>query len=343
MPSKLIFIAFAFTLAVGAGIYALSSPKETASDAQMTQKAPVDGENKKLSDHTAEGAKSEGTEHAHNEESEGHGETTTITPQAEKDAGIKLEEAGTASLRETIRLTGRVMLNPNTTAHVKARFPGVVREVMKGPGESVAKDEVLARVESNESLQIYPVKSPINGVVLSRSTNVGDVAGDTPIFTITNTSDLWAEFHVFPRDIDQIQTGQKVLITSFEGGHKGEAIITTLLPVAESSSQTVIARVTLPNPEGLWRAGMTVRGDVVIAERQVSVAVRNTAIQRLEGETVVFVKEGDRFEARPIRIGISDGDWTEVLEGLGAGEAYVSEKSFRIKAHIGKAGAEHEH
>ena len=336
MPSKLLFIALAFVLVAGVGIYALSGSQTTPSEAQVR-------EEREASSHTGEGGTSEGKEYTHDEEGEGHNENTTITPQAAEAAGIKLEEAGAASLRETIRLTGRVMLNPNTTAHVKARFPGVVREVRKGPGESVAKDEVLARVESNESLQIYPIKSPINGVVLSRSTNVGDVAGDTPIFTITNTSDLWAEFHVFPRDIDRTQIGQKVLIASFEGGHKGEAIITTLLPVAESSSQTVIARVTLPNPEGLWRAGMTVRGDVVIAERQVSVAVRNTAIQRLEGETVVFVREGDRFEARPIRIGISDGDWTEVLEGLSAGEPYVSEKSFRIKAHIGKAGAEHEH
>lgn len=336
MPNKLLLIALAFVLVVGAGIYTLSGSQTTPSEAQSH-------EEREGSSDTGESGKSEGKEQTHGEEGEGHGENTTITPQAAESAGIKIEEAGAASLRETIRLTGRVMLNPNTTAHVKARFPGVVREVRKGPGEGVAKDDVLARVESNESLQIYPVKSPINGVVLSRSTNVGDVAGDTPIFTITNTSDLWAEFHVFPRDIDRIQTGQKILIASFEGGHKGEAIITTLLPVAEAASQTVIARVTLPNPDGLWRAGMTVRGDVVIAERQVSVAVRNTAIQRLEEDTVVFVKEGDRFEARPIRIGIRDGDWTEVLEGLSAGEPYVSEKSFRIKAHIGKAGAEHEH
>jgi cobalt-zinc-cadmium efflux system membrane fusion protein len=268
---------------------------------------------------------------------------TKISKEASDAAGVKIEEAVSASIHETIKLTGRTTLNQNTTAQVKARFPGIVREVKKGPGESVNSGDVLAMVESNESLQVYPVKSPISGVILARNTNVGDVAGDAPMFTITDTSDVWAEFHIFPRDIDRIKTGQKVMITSFEGGHTGEAPITTMLPIAEASSQTVVARVTLPNPEGLWRAGMTVRGDVVIAERQVPVAVKTAAIQRMEGKTAVFVQEGENYEMQPIRTGASDSMWTEVLEGLQPGARYVSEKSFQIKADIGKSGASHDH
>jgi cobalt-zinc-cadmium efflux system membrane fusion protein len=63
----------------------------------------------------------------------------------------------------------------------------------------------------------------------------------------------------------------------------------------------------------------------------------------MEGKNVVFVQEGDRYETRPIRIGASDNKWTEVLDGLKVGERYVSERSFQIKADIGKAGAAHEH
>jgi len=258
-------------------------------------------------------------------------------------AGVKMEQVGGATIHETIQLTGRTTLNQNKTAQVKARFPGIVREVKKGVGDAVDSGDVLAMVESNESLQVYPVKSPVKGVVLSRSFNVGAVADDESAFIITDTADIWAEFHVFPRDIDRIKSGQKVKIASFEGGHTGEAPITTLLPIAESSSQTVVARVTLPNPDGVWRAGMTVRGDVVIAEHDAQVAVKTDAVQRMEGKLVVFVREDDGFEARPVRVGASDGEWTQITEGLKASETYVSEKSFQIKADIGKAGAAHEH
>ncbi len=267
-------------------------------------------------------------------------DSTVIGQEAAQAAGIKVEPAGSGTVSETVTLSGRITLNQNTLALVKARFPGIVREVRKGQGELVDVGDVLAMVESNDSLQPYAVKSPITGVVLARNTNIGDVAGESPLFTIADISDVWAEFHVFPRDIDKIAGGQKVRVTSFEGGHVGAATISLVLPVAESSSQTVIARVTLPNPDGMWRAGMTVRGDVVIREKQVPVAVRTSAIQTMEGKTVVFVQDGDRFAMRPIKTGTSDGQWTEVREGLKPGETYVSDNSFIIKADIGKAGAE---
>lgn len=329
--SQTLIIAVVLVLIASGAIYLLSRTPPEPSPTSAPENVLIPAEPAKSESH--EGAAREGG---------GHGETTTITPQSAEAAGIKTDAAGPALIHEVIRLTGRVMLNQNATAQVKARFPGIVRSVAKSPGDGVRKDEVLATVESNESLQVYPVKSPLDGVVLTRTTNVGDVAADTPMFTITNASEVWAEFHVFPRDMDRVETNQKVLVTSFEGEHRGEAVITTLLPVAESSTQTVVARVTLPNPDKVWRAGMTVRGDVVISERSVEVAVRNTAIQRLEGKTVVFVLNGGGFEARAIRAGASDSELTEVLEGLASGERYASENSFQIKANIGKAGAAHE-
>lgn len=288
-----------------------------------------------------EAAKEEGHGEAGHKEGE-QAESTEIPKDAADAAGIKTETAGNATVRETITLTGRITLNQNTTAQVKARFPGIVREVKKGQGEVVNAGDVLATVESNDSLQVYPVKAPINGVILARNTNIGDVAGESPLFTIANVSDVWAEFHVFPRDIDRIKNGQMVRVTSFEGQHTGEAPITVLSPLAESSSQTVVARVTLANPEGLWRSGMTVRGDVAVNEKQVPVAVKTSAIQRVEGKSVVFVQAGDRYAMRPVKTGLSDYEWTEVKDGLQAGSTYVSENSFLIKADIGKAGAEHE-
>lgn len=286
---------------------------------------------------TEAGEEPHGEDHA-----EEQPDSTVIGAEAAEAAGIKTEAAGGALVSETVRLSGRITLNQNATAQVKARFPGIVREVRKGQGETVNVGDVLATVESNESLQRYAVTSPIEGVVLARNTNVGDVAGETPLFTVADVSVVWAEFHVFPRDIDRIVGGQKVRVTSFEGGHSGEAPIAVVLPLAETSSQTVIARVSLPNPQGLWRSGMTVRGDVVINEKDVPLAVKTSAIQRMEGKTVVFVRAGERFSMRPIKIGASDGEWTEVRDGLQPGDSYVTDNSFIIKADIGKAGAEHE-
>ena len=58
---------------------------------------------------------------------------------------------------------------------------------------------------------------------------------------------------------------------------------------------------------------------------------------------VVFIQEGNLFEAVPLELGRREGDWVEVLSGLPAGKAYASKNSFLIKADILKSGATHDH
>lgn len=286
---------------------------------------------------------SEAKEGAHGGHEDEHSDKTEISEQAAEASEIKVLEAGPAAIHDTVTLTGRITLNQNTSAQVKARFPGIVRSVSKGLGEQVNAGDVLATVESNDSLQAYPIKAPINGVILGRNTNIGDVAGDQPLFMIADMRNVWAEFFIFPRDIARIKNNQKVHISASDDSMKTEATIASLLPVAEASSQTVIARVTIDNAEGQWRSGMTVRGNVIVAEKQVPVAVSSIAIQRQEGANVVFVQEGSTYEARKVELGLGDAEWTEIKSGLKAGERYVAQNSFVVKADIGKAGAEHEH
>ena len=289
-----------------------------------------------------------GDEQGHEEgghEEGGHEETdsTKIQTEAAANAGIEALKAGPASVHESLTLTGRITLNENTTTLVKARFPGIVREVHKGLGESVAKGDVLAKVESNDSLQVYSVVAPSGGIIIERHTSVGDVSDDEHMFVIADLTNVWAEFHVFPRDLSKVKRDQKLHIKSVDGNFQTEATIASLLPVAEASSQTVIARVTIPNPDEQWRSGMTVRGEVILNEREVPVAVSTAAIQRSEGSAVVFVKEGETYTARKVELGMADDEWTEIRSGLTAGEEYVAKNSFTVKADIGKAGAEHSH
>ena len=181
-------------------------------------------------------------------------------------------------------------------------------------------------------------------MILKKNTNVGNVAGENPLFTIANLSNVWAEFHVFPRDLEKVKEGQMVRVHTLEDERENESPITLLLPTADPLSQTVIAVVTIDNDERSWRPGMTVEGDVHISKQMASIVVTEEAIQRMEDKTVLFVKEGDNdYEMRPVKLGKSDGKNVEILEGLKAGEFYVSQGSFIVKADIGKAAAKHEH
>ena len=82
--------------------------------------------------------------------------------------------------------------------HVIPRFPGVVKSVTKRLGDAVTKGEVLATVESNESLQTYDIKAELARTVIKRDTTLGEfVSGQEPIFTVTDLSTVWADFSVY--------------------------------------------------------------------------------------------------------------------------------------------------
>ncbi len=286
--------------------------------------------------------------HAKSENHDGHGEgeesSTVISDESAKKVGVKVEKATSQTINSTVTLTGKIILNQNKTYDVKARFPGIVRSVDIKWGQKVKKNQVLATIESNDSLNIYSIKSPKQGIVLKRNTNVGNVANNDPLFTIADLSTVWAEFHVFPRDIQKIKEDQKVLVRTLGGEITDKGNITMMLPVADSKSQTIIVIVSLINNDSKWKPGMSIEGNVQILEKKVPIAIKKTAIQRMENETVVFVKEGEaKYEARHVELGKGDGKYIEVLKGLNKGEEYVSQGSFIIKADILKSTASHSH
>ena len=241
-------------------------------------------------------------------------------------------------------LTGRVMLNRDSTYAVRARFPGLVKTVNVRWGQTVKKGQVLATIESNDSLRLYSVYAPRSGVVLERNTNVGDVVNDNALFTIADLSTVWAELHVFPRDLALIKEQQIVNVHTLETNKQVNSKIDMLLPTADAASQTVIAIVPIPNKNGAWRIGMIIEGRVEIGEKVANVAVKKDAVQTMNEKPVVFIKENEKtYVSREVEIGESDGSYVEILAGLQLGEEYVSRGSFRIKADLLKSTAEHEH
>ncbi|MDX1923316.1 MAG: efflux RND transporter periplasmic adaptor subunit [Alphaproteobacteria bacterium] len=352
MPSKTVFIILAVLALVGGGSYLALRQHVPRLDKSASASDSIDThahDGHAHEDHGEEKPATVADTHEHEKsdahtEAKSHDDSVKIDPAAARALQINVLEAGSGTIRQTIDVTGRITLDQTTTAQVKARFPGIIRSVVKQPSDVVKAGDTLATVESNDSLQVYPVKSPVTGTVLTRTANIGELANDSALFVVADLSRLWVELFVFARDGDKIKAGQPVRVRRLDDTAAAEATLTLVLPTADPSSQTIVARATLPNAEGLWRAGMSVRASIAHAESNVTVAVQSQAIQRVEGVDVVFVQTADdTYQAQPIVLGISDGTWTEVRSGLAAGQRYVASNSFILKAEMGKAGAEHDH
>ncbi len=267
---------------------------------------------------------------------------TQIPAEMAQEAGIAVATAGPATLTETLSLTGRVQADPERLAQVRARFPGVVQGNEARLGEHIRKGAVLARIQSNESLETYTLSAPIDGVILKRAVQLGMATGDEPLFVIADLSQLWVELEVFARHVGQVQTGQPVSVELLDGTRL-DGRINWVAPLAMHASQSVQARVVLANAAGQLRPGQFVRAQVTVAEHPVDLAVRQSAVQRFRDFQVVFARFGETYEVRMLELGRQNGEWVEVLGGLKPGSEYVTGNSYLIKADIEKSGASHDH
>ena len=268
---------------------------------------------------------------------------THIPGNIAREMGIRTEAVGTVTLTETRTLTGRVQTNPNRLSRVRPRFAGVVKAIRHELGDAVRAGDILATIQSNESLQEYHVKAPINGLIVKRDIQVGEATGDDPMFVIVDLSEVWVELDVFVRDLGLIKKGQAVTVESLDGNYRKTAGIDWVSPLTAHASQSVRARVIVANEDGVLRPGQFIRGHVTVAEHAVSLAVRQAALQRFRDFQVVFARFDDVYEVRMLELGRQNHEWVEVLGGIEAGTQYVTDNSYLIKADIEKSGASHDH
>lgn len=267
----------------------------------------------------------------------------TIDPEYAKAAGVQVAQAGTVTIKETLTLHGVVTADANRVARVGARFPGIVKTVKKQLGDAVAEGDVLAVVESNESLQSYEIKAPQAGLVTERSASVGAVTGEAPLFVITDLSTVLVELNAFAADARKLSAGLPATVRSSDGAVAAEIVLTPFLPTATGGSQTRVIRVSLDNREGQWTPGLRVLATVQLPPQKVPLGVKTVGLQSFRDFTVVFAQVGNTYEVRMLELGRTDGEMIEVLSGLDVGERYVTANSFLIKADALKSGASHDH
>lgn len=301
-------------------------------------------------DHAPAAAKAKYDDHGHGDDEHDHDheeEPTQVSLTAEVAQASTLTTAVAASgvLQKRIKLYGTLEVDPQRISHIQARYPGLIRQVNPVVGAQVKAGEVLARVESNESLRDYMLVSPIAGRVVERHANTGEFSGDKVLFTILDERVLELHLQVFPSDAAKIKTGQTLWLDNH--GQQQKAVIDFITPRL-GSSPTLEIHAAVENDSNQWVPNQAVAAWVSVAEIPVSLRIDKRALQQLRGDWVVFVKEenGDgkvNYHSRAVTLGREDNDYVELLSGLQAGEHYVVENSYLLKADLEKSSAGHEH
>lgn len=197
----------------------------------------------------------------------------------------------------------------------------------------------------------YALVAPLTGTIIEKHINVGEVLNEaTRAFTIADLSTIWVNVTVYAKDLPRVAAGQAAEVRAEGIEQPARGTIAYLGQIVGEQTRSATARIVLKNPGPAWRPGLFATAEVVVDRGRAEVVVNDEAVQSVKGSEVVFVHEGDGFEARPVKIGRvgytadpSHGRVIEILDGLKAGDRYVSTNSFTLKAELGKSEAGHEH
>ena len=240
----------------------------------------------------------------------------------------------------------------NSYAEAKARVERLRREVDRlqrlFDAEAIPKQRLL---EAQHDLEIadaafqalggstddgydYPVRAPLTGVINARQMVPGArVEAGEQLFTIVNPSVVWLRLNLSAQDAAQANAIQEVFFT-VEGGAEPFRTrrVVSVGSMLDPDTRTLPVTLAVDNRDRRLKIGLFAEGQAFVqGETSAGLAVPNEAIQREDGQPVVYVQtEGESFERRLLVLGATDGRYTLVERGVEAGEYVVVKGAYQV-------------
>jgi cobalt-zinc-cadmium efflux system membrane fusion protein len=209
-------------------------------------------------------------------------------------------------------------------------------------------EQLEAMSEADQSiLARYEVRAPFAGTLIERHATLGEVHdSSSTLFVLADLSTVWADITVYAQDAHRLNMGSKLRVVHSANGSEvstAEGEVFYVSPMLREATRTGLARALITNEDRRWRPGMFVSAEVLVGSEAGEVVVPQDAVQKVGGETVVFVADEDGFEKRPVVTGKSDQSSVHIVSGLTPGEEFVSKAAFILKAELSKGTGGHEH
>jgi multidrug efflux system membrane fusion protein len=193
-------------------------------------------------------------------------------------------------------------------------------------------DQANAMIAKTEALIAQKlVRAPFDGELGVRKVEVGQyLTAGTQIVSLTDLSELYANFTVTEKDSGSLQVGQIVRINvDAYPGRTFEGKITTIEPQISADTRNIRVQATIPNPDNILKPGMFATTTVVLPDKPPVITVPETAVDyTLYGDAVfvinekkgddgktsltadrTYVQTGDRINGRAVILkGLKDGD-----------------------------------
>jgi HlyD family secretion protein len=217
-------------------------------------------------------------------------------------------------------------------AIVKDKAGSQSSDIAAGQVDAASAQAELAKSQ----LEAATIRSPIAGRVSYRGVEAGEMIGTSTLaFVVIDDSSVVAEAGLSERQVGRVRPGMaiEVSIPALRAARSAASFpgkVDSVSPAADGRSMLYAVKVRVPNPNGLIKGGMIARISVPLEARRGAVVASERAVFSENGGDFVFVAVPDgaggyKAEKRPLRLGETDGESAEILEGLSPGELVVVE------------------
>lgn len=180
------------------------------------------------------------------------------------------------------------------------------------------------------------VRAPLGGTIISVDTTPGAfVAEGQELLVVADLGHLWLEAHVPEHQAPEIGKPEGawfVVPGSNEVVEVGQDGFVTIAGRIDPETRTLPVVFAIENPGQRLPLGAFVDAHIVTGAPREALAVPTSAVLTEAGQSVVYVQpEGERFERRPVELGVQDRGYVEVLRGVQAGEHVVSRGAYLVR------------
>ncbi len=193
---------------------------------------------------------------------------------------------------------------------------------------------------SNGTSSDIVVTSPIDGNIVSQGITLGEyVDPSKEAFHVINTNMLYMDINIYDKDLGKISSGQKVSISSstypediFEGQ------INFVNKVFNENTRTVTARVMVKNNGGKLIPLMFINARIYTDKASNVMSVPLNSVTTEDSTSYVFIEQSKNiFKKVEVELGITDGEFIEIVSGISNGDKIVTDGVFYLKSAMIKS------
>jgi multidrug efflux system membrane fusion protein len=199
----------------------------------------------------------------------------------------------------------------------------------------------IAKTEAIISQKL--VRAPFDGELGVRHVEVGQfLTAGTQIVSLTDLSQLYANFTVTEKDSAALKVGQTVRIkVDAYPGRTFEGKINAIEPQIATDTRNIRVQATLDNPDHILKPGMFATTTVVLPDKPAVVTVPETAVDyTLYGDSVFLITEKKEDDGKTsltaVRTFVRTGDRingrAEILSGLKPGDRVVAVGQLKLQS-----------